>query len=164
MIDRFTAMQKMTAAKLAKIYGVSRQAIHAHVKKGNISKGSDGLIDFAEAIRALGEPQNYTDDVNLNLSINNEKLTEIDALKQQIDMLEKQLNIYEKREEQALTREQFYQDQIEKMQLLLIAPTVQKTDNQNSESEISHQQIHVTEQNEQKPISKKLRFLKKFFE
>ena len=98
------------------------------------------------------------------MSINNEKLTEIDALKQQIDMLEKQLNIYEKREEQALTREQFYQDQIEKMQLLLIAPTVQKTDNQNSESEISHQQIHVTEQNEQKPISKKLRFLKKFFE
>jgi hypothetical protein len=31
--------------------------LYAHINKGNLSKGSDGLIDFSEALRVFGEPQ-----------------------------------------------------------------------------------------------------------
>ena len=46
-------MKKLSVSELAKLYGFSRQAIYAHINKGNLSKGSDGLIDFSEAIRVL---------------------------------------------------------------------------------------------------------------
>lgn len=47
-------MKKLSVSELAKLYGYSRQAIYAHINKGNLSKGSDGLIDFSEALRVLG--------------------------------------------------------------------------------------------------------------
>ena len=47
-------MKKLSVSELAKLYGYSRQAVYAHIKKGNLSKGSDGLIDFSEALRVLG--------------------------------------------------------------------------------------------------------------
>ena len=50
-------MKKMSVSELAKLYGYSRQAIYAHINKGNLSKGADGLIDFAEALRGFGEAQ-----------------------------------------------------------------------------------------------------------
>ncbi|HCW4474356.1 TPA: plasmid replication DNA-binding protein, partial [Acinetobacter baumannii] len=50
-------MKKLSVSELAKLYGYSRQAIYAHINKGNLSKGSDGLIDFSEALRVFGEPQ-----------------------------------------------------------------------------------------------------------
>lgn len=46
-------MKKLSVSELAKLYGYSRQAIYAHINKGNLSKGSDGLIDFSEALRVL---------------------------------------------------------------------------------------------------------------
>ena len=46
-------MKKLSVSELAKLYGYSRQAIYAHINKGNLSKGSDGLIDFAEALRVF---------------------------------------------------------------------------------------------------------------
>ena len=46
-------MKKLSVSELAKLYGYSRQAVYAHIKKGNLSKGSDGLIDFAEALRVF---------------------------------------------------------------------------------------------------------------
>jgi predicted DNA-binding protein YlxM (UPF0122 family) len=53
-------MKKLSVSELAKLYGYSRQAIYAHINKGNLSKGSDGLIDFSEALRVFGEPQKTT--------------------------------------------------------------------------------------------------------
>lgn len=47
-------MKKLSVSELAKLYGYSRQAIYAHINKGNLSKGTDGLIDFSEALRVLG--------------------------------------------------------------------------------------------------------------
>jgi predicted DNA-binding protein YlxM (UPF0122 family) len=91
-------MKKLSVSELAKLYGYSRQAIYAHINKGNLSKGSDGLIDFSEALRVFGEPQNKVSNVNLSQSTNSQNLTEIDLLKRQVDILEKQLN-------QALLRE-----------------------------------------------------------
>jgi len=46
-------MKKLSVSELAKLYSLSRQAIYAHINKGNLSKGSDGLIDFSEALRVL---------------------------------------------------------------------------------------------------------------
>ena len=120
-------MKKLSVSELAKLYGYSRQAIYAHINKGNLSKGSDGLIDFAEAIRVFGEPQKKDTNVNQSQSINSQNLTEVDLLKRQVDILEKQLNQAVQRENQSLERESFYQEQIEAMQRLLEAPKANMT-------------------------------------
>uniref|UniRef100_UPI0012316EA6 plasmid replication DNA-binding protein n=1 Tax=Acinetobacter oleivorans TaxID=1148157 RepID=UPI0012316EA6 len=85
-------MKKLSVSELAKLYGYSRQAIYAHINQGNLSKGSDGLIDFAEAIRVFGEPQKKDTNVNQSQSINSQNLTEVALLKRQVDILEQQLN------------------------------------------------------------------------
>ena len=120
-------MKKLSVSELAKLYGYSRQAIYAHINKGNLSKGSDGLIDFAEALRVFGEPHKKDTTVNQSQSINSQNLTEVDLLKRQVDMLEKQLNQAVQRENQSLERESFYQEQIEAMQRLLEAPKANMT-------------------------------------
>jgi len=120
-------MKKLSVSELAKLYGFSRQAIYAHINKGNLSKGSDGLIDFSEALRVFGEPQKKEESVNQSQSIDSQKLTEVDLLKRQVDLLEKQLNQALLRENQSLERESFYQEQIEAMQRLLEAPKANMT-------------------------------------
>lgn len=120
-------MKKLSVSELAKLYGYSRQTIYAHINKGNLSKGSDGLIDFSEALRVFGEPQKKEDTVNQSQSINSQNLTEVDLLKRQVDILEKQLNQAIQRENQSLERESFYQEQIEAMQRLLEAPKANMT-------------------------------------
>ena len=120
-------MKKLSVLELAKLYGYSRQAVYAHINKGNLSKGSDGLIDFAEALRVFGEPQKKDTIVNQSQSINSQNLTEVDLLKRQVDILEKQLNQAVQRENQSLERESFYQEQIEAMQRLLEAPKANMT-------------------------------------
>ena len=120
-------MKKLSVSELAKLYGFSRQAIYAHINKGNLSKGSDGLIDFSEAIRVFGEPQMKEPFVKQSQSIDSQQLTEVDMLKRQVDMLEKQLNQALLRENQSLERESFYQEQIEAMQRLLEAPKAHMT-------------------------------------
>ena len=132
-------MKKLSVSELAKLYGYSRQAIYAHINKGNLSKGSDGLIDFSEALRVFGEPQKKEDTVNQSQSINSQNLTEVDLLKRQVDILEKQLNQAQLRENQSLERESFYQEQIEAMQRLLEAPKANMTTftDQNSKQDIA---------------------------
>ena len=120
-------MKKLSVSELAKLYGFSRQAIYAHVNKGNLSKGSDGLIDFSEALRVFGEPQNKEQPIKQSQSIDSQHITEVDILKRQVDMLEKQLNQAILRENQSLERESFYQEQIEAMQRLLEAPKTSMT-------------------------------------
>ena len=120
-------MKKLSVSELAKLYGYSRQAIYAHIKKGNLSKGSDGLINFEENLRVFGEPHKKDTTVNQSQSINSQNLTEFDLLKLQVDILEKQLNQALFRENQSLERESFYQEQIEAMQRLLEAPKANMT-------------------------------------
>jgi predicted DNA-binding protein YlxM (UPF0122 family) len=118
-------MKKLSVSELAKLYGYSRQAVYAH-KERKFIKGSDGLIDFAEALRVF-EPQKNDSTVNRSQSTNSQNLTEVDLLKRQVDILEKQLNQAVQRENQALERESFYQEQIEAMQRLLEAPKANMT-------------------------------------
>ena len=120
-------MKKLSVSELAKLYGYSRQAIYAHINKGNLSKGSDGLIDFSEALWVFGEPQKNNSTVNQSQSTNSQNLTEVDLLKRQVEILEKQLNQAVQRENQSLERESFYQEQIEAMQRLLEAPKANMT-------------------------------------
>ena len=157
-------MKKLSVSELAKLYGYSRQAIYAHINKGNLSKGTDGLIDFSEALRVFGEPQSKANTVNQSQSINSQNLTEIDMLKRQVDMLEKQLNHSLLRENQSIEREVFYQEQIEAMQRLLEAPKTNMTtftdqkSNQDiatdprSEPELKDDGLTTPEQTENKRI------------
>ncbi|MFX9844126.1 plasmid replication DNA-binding protein [Acinetobacter baumannii] len=168
-------MKKLTVSELAKLYGYSRQAIYAHINKGNLSKGSDGLIDFTEALRVFGEPQNKGVNVNQSQSIDTPKLTEVDLLKRQVDILEKQLNQALLRENQSIERESFYQEQIEAMQRLLEAPKAHSptsidpntpasesvpeeksaeeiTSRAQEESEVKHDGLITPEQTENKRI------------
>jgi predicted DNA-binding protein YlxM (UPF0122 family) len=176
-------MKKLSVSELAKLYGFSRQAIYAHINKGNLSKGSDGLIDFSEALRVFGEPSKKESTVNQSQSINNQHLTEVDMLKRQVDLLEKQLNQAVLRENQSLERESFYQEQIEAMQRLLEAPKVNMTTftDQKSEpdtadpqleSELKHDGLTTPDQKENpripvpehiEPEPKKRGFLSRFF-
>ena len=176
-------MKKLSVSELAKLYGYSRQAIYAHINKGNLSKGSDGLIDFSEALRVFGEPQSKASTVNQSQSINSQNLTEVDMLKRQVDMLEKQLNQSLLRENQSIERESFYQEQIEAMQRLLEAPkpnmttfTDQKsepdiTTNSRSEPEPNYDALTTPEkENKHIPVPehvksepKKRGFLSRFF-
>lgn len=157
-------MKKLSVSELAKLYGYSRQAIYAHINKGNLSKGSDGLIDFSEALRVFGEPQMKAITVNQSQSINSQNLTEVDMLKRQVDMLEKQLNQSLLRENQSIERESFYQEQIEAMQRLLDVPkpnmttfTDQKSNQDIAtdprlESETNYDGLTTPEQTENKRI------------
>jgi len=176
-------MKKLSVSELAKLYGFSRQAIYAHINKGNLSKGSDGLIDFSEAIRVFGEPSPKEPIVNQSQSINSQNLTEVDMLKRQVDMLEKQLNQAVLRENQSLERESFYQEQIEAMQRLLEAPktnmttfTDQKTEPDTTDPQLEPESKHdglttpVAEENKRIPVPehiepepKKRGFLSRFF-
>ena len=157
-------MKKLSVSELAKLYGFSRQAIYAHINKGNLSKGADGLIDFSEALRVFGEPQKKESSVNQSQSIDSQKLTEIDLLKRQVELLEKQLNQAQLRESQSLERESFYQEQIEAMQRLLEAPKTNMTTftdqkpsqdivtDPRSEPEPKHDGLTTPEQTENKRI------------
>ena len=173
-------MKKMTVVELAKLYGISRQAVYAHINKGNLSKGADGLIDFSEAIRALGEPQKRQSNDNVSKSIDSGKLSEFDTLKKQVDLLERQLALALKREEQSLEREGFYQNQIETMQRLLEAPksNITKFADQKTESDMttdlrlneSKKEINQERENKRIPVpevkgeeSEKRGFWSKFF-
>ena len=176
-------MQKLTVSELAKLYGYSRQAIYAHINKGNLSKGSDGLIDFSEAIRVFGEPKGKSTDDKQSKSINSQDLTQVDLLKSQVNLLEKQLNQALLRENQSIEREVFYQEQIETMQRLLEAPktnmttfTDQKSEPDTAdpqlESELKHDGLTTPEQTENKripvpehvePEQPKRGFLSRFF-
>ena len=41
--------ERITRAELARRLGIARQTVHEHFKKGNITLGEDGLVDFDEA-------------------------------------------------------------------------------------------------------------------
>jgi len=119
-------MKSLSVIQLAKLYGMTRQAVYKQVNKGNLSKNSDGKIDLSEAIRVFGEPSK---NVNSSQTTETPKLSAVHLLEQQVYMLQKQL-------EQAQEREQFQRDelkakneqlrvkdeQIEAIQRLLEAP------------------------------------------
>lgn len=115
-------MKKMRVGELAAIYGINRQSIYKRIKKGEISKSADGLIDFAEALRVLGEPSDRGVPVTQIQQQVTEKETESYTLRLQVEILEKQIKKLEENElflkEQITTKDQ----SIHLLQTLLSAP------------------------------------------
>lgn len=118
-------MKALSVIELAKLYGINRQSIYKRISKGDLSKNSDGKIDFSEAIRVFGEPSQRN---NQNVTLQSQatqKSAEVDMLKQAVDMLQRQLQLAEERE--AFQREELRakNEQIESLQRLLGAPKPQ---------------------------------------
>ena len=115
-------MKALSVIELANLYGMNRQSIYKRINKGDLSKNSDGKIDFSEAIRVFGEPSHKNTNVTTLQSTTVQKETEVDMLKQQVDILKKQLELAHEREifqrEQLATKD----NQIEAIQRLLEAP------------------------------------------
>jgi len=130
-------MKTLSVIELSNLYGMTRQAVYKQVNKGNITKNSDGKIDFAEAIRVFGEPSKR---VNLKQTTDTQKLSEVHILEQQVHMLQKQLEFAQEREQ--FQREelkakngqlQAKDEQIYSLQLLLGAPKPQQQTEQVQE-------------------------------
>ena len=115
-------MKALSVIELANLYGMNRQSIYKRINKGDLSKNSDGKIDFSEAIRVFGEPSHKNTNVTTLQSTTVQKETEVDMLKQQVDMLKKQLELAHDRE--IFQREQLEakDNQIDAIQRLLEAP------------------------------------------
>ena len=118
-------MKALSVIELSKLYGMNRQSIYKRINKGDLSKNSDGKIDFSEAIRVFGEPSQRS---NAEQSQVTSKSAESDILRQQVDMLRKQLELAQERE--VFQREQLHakDDQIYSLQLLLGAPKPQQAE------------------------------------
>lgn len=123
-------MKPLSVIEIAKLYGMTRQAVYKQVNKGNLTKNGDGKIDLAEAIRVFGEPSQH---VNRSLTTETPKLSEVHLLEQQVHMLQKQLELAQEREqfqrgELKAKNEQLQakDEQIESLQRLLGAPKEQK--------------------------------------
>ena len=122
-------MTQLSVIEVADLYGFNRQTIYKRIAKGELSKNSDGKIDFAEAIRVFGEPAKRLKENTPIDILATQSPIEVDILREQVDMLKDQLRMSAEREraakdreDTALEREQFYQNQIEAMQRLLEAP------------------------------------------
>ena len=115
-------MKKLRVGELANLYGINRQSIYKRIKKGELSKSADGLIDFAEALRVLGEPSDRGVPVTELQQRFTENETESYTLRLQVEMLEKQVKKLEENEaflkEQISTKDQ----SIHLLQTLLSAP------------------------------------------
>ena len=120
-------MKALSVIELANLYGMNRQSIYKRINKGDLSKNSDGKIDFSEAIRVFGEPSHKNNNVTTLQSTSVQKETEVDMLKQQVDILKKQLELAHERE--VFQREQLEakDNQIEAIQRLLEAPKANMT-------------------------------------
>ena len=120
-------MKALSVIELANLYGMNRQSIYKRINKGDLSKNSDGKIDFSEAIRVFGEPSHKNNNVTTLQYTSVQKETEVDMLKQQVDILKKQLELAHERE--VFQREQLEakDNQIEAIQRLLEAPKTNMT-------------------------------------
>lgn len=137
-------MKALSVIELAKLYGMNRQSIYKRIKKGDLSKNSDGRIDLAEAIRVLGEPaQRRNSDVTPLQSTQVQKLAEVDTLKQQVDILKKQLELAQDREVFQRQQLQAKDDQIFSLQLLLGAPKPQAEIEQAKEELVEKEKEEV---------------------
>lgn len=130
-------MKALSVIELAKLYGMTRQAVYKQVNKGNLSKNSDSKIDLAEAIRVFGEPSQR---VNQLQTTDTQKLSEVHLLEQQVHILQKQLEIAQEREQfqrdelKAKNNQlQAKDEQIESLQRLLGAPKPQQQTEQVQE-------------------------------
>lgn len=93
-------MKSLTVKEVSELVGVSQQTIYKKIKAGQLSRGSDKKIQFAEILRVFPDvtPQEGVEKKIKPFSTSVEKV-EIEALAATIKLLEKQL---EAKDEQIL--------------------------------------------------------------
>lgn len=121
-------MKALSVIELANLYGMNRQSIYKRINKGDLTKNSDGKIDFSEAIRVFGEPSQRSSQNVTVQSQATQKSAEVDILRQQVDMLQKQLELAQNREQFQRDQLQAKDEQIYTLQLLLGAPKPQQAE------------------------------------
>ena len=118
-------MSNISINQASKLFKVSRNTIYARIKKGEITKNSDGNVSVQDMMRLFGnkaDKKSTEQAVNELLNstnkieqpkINNEQvlLQQIEQLKGQIDQLEKQLEYVKQNE--AWLKQQLEQKLIE---------------------------------------------------
>ncbi len=146
----------MTVGELAKLYGLNRQSIYKRINKGDLSKGNDGKIDFAEAIRVFGEPSERNKDVTTLQSSEVQKQTEVDTLRLQVEMLQKQLKKAEDTEEFLKEQIKTKDSSINLLQTLLTAPksSVQESAEKQQSEPVSSKLPVPEKKEEDQPIPK----------
>ncbi len=151
---KVTLMKAMSVIEIANLYGMNRQSIYKRIKKGDLSKNSDGRIDLSEAIRVFGEPaqRKSNPDVAQLHSPQLQKLAEVDILKQQVDILRKQLELAQERESFQRQQLQVKDDQIFSLQLLLGVPKQQVGGEPITKESVQELSKEIDEEQE-KPVS-----------
>lgn len=145
-------MKALSVIELAKLYGMNRQSVYKRIKKGDLSKNSNGKIDLSEAIRVFGEPsQRSNQNVTLQ-SQTTQKSAELDIMRQQVDMLQKQLELAQEREQFQREELKAKNEQIESLQRLLGAPKPQQQAEQVQEPTPETIQTTQIPMSEPKPI------------
>ena len=145
-------MKALSVIELAKLYGMNRQSVYKRIKKGDLSKNSNGKIDLSEAIRVFGEPsQRNNQNVTLQ-SQTTQKSAELDIMRQQVDMLQKQLELAQEREQFQREELKAKNEQIESLQRLLGAPKPQQQAEQVQEPTPETIQTTQIPMSEPKPI------------
>jgi polyhydroxyalkanoate synthesis regulator phasin len=102
-------MSTITINQASKLFNVSRNTIYARIKKGEITKDSNGLVSVQDMIRLFGNktdkkateqaisdllntPEQYVQSDTIQVNNNEHLLTlQIEQLKVQVEQLEKQL-------------------------------------------------------------------------
>lgn len=140
----------MTVGELSKLYGMHRQSIYKRINKGDLSKGSDGKIDFAEAIRIFGEPDGRGEAVPTVQLTQVQKQTEVDTLRLQVEMLQKQLRKAEETEDFLKEQIKTKDTSIHLLQTLLTVPksSVQESA-EKQQSDLVSSKISEPEKNEE---------------
>lgn len=116
-------MKALSVIELSRLYGMTRQAIYKQVKKGNLTKNSEGKVDLSEAIRVFGEPSTHVNHLQTTIT---PKLSEVHILEQQVHLLKKQLELAQEREEFQREELKAKNEQIESLQRLLNVPKSQE--------------------------------------
>lgn len=145
-------MKALSVIELAKLYDMNRQSIYKRIAKGDLTKNSDGKIDFSEAIRVFGEPSQRS---NQNVTLQSQatqKSAELDIMRQQVDMLQKQLELAQEREKFQREELKAKNEQIESLQRLLGAPKPQQQTEQVQEPTPETIQTTQIPMSEPKPI------------
>lgn len=146
-------MKPLSVIELANLYGMTRQSVYKRIRKGDLSKNSDGKIDLAEAIRVFGEPSQR---VNQLQTTDAQKLSEVHILEQQVHMLKEQLELAQEREKFQREELKAKNEQIESLQRLLSAPKAQQEAEQVQEPTPEPIQTTQKPMQEPKPIIKEL--------
>ena len=116
-------MSRITVTEAAKKFGISRATIYSKIKKNQLTKDENGLIDSSDCVRVFGSVKLNTIKQTANVGQDVTSL-EVDMLKKENQRLIEQINQLQKQLEYAQASEQWLKRQLD--QKLIEDKTPQK--------------------------------------